>query len=531
MNEFRVLLMYPNQRTESLVPPVIAVFSTMLKEQGITVELFDTTNYDLDADDYISTTYTKSREDSKGYVQNLLARPYESRTETLRKHESAVHGLTSKVAEFKPDLIAVTVTESTFLLAVQLIDTIKSFNIPNIFGGVFTTFAPERALNFPEVDMICVGEGENCLIDLCEKMRNGEEYNKVTNLWLKNKDGSFIKNSVTKPVDVDKIPRGDFEIFEDGQLYRPMYGKIYRMMPVETHRGCPYTCSFCNSPAQSQFYSRETGKSFFRKRSIKLVHEDLLYFRDVMKMEYIYFWADTFFAWSEKEFDEFCDMYADIRLPFWCQTRIETIKDYRIKRLKDVGLHFMGFGMEHGNEKFRETTVLRKYTNASAIEALKIPTKYEVPYSVNNIIGFPGETRELVFDTIELNRQFEAAQMSCSIFQPYSGTALRDRCEKEGYLHPDTLCPANSENTVMHLPDLSSDDLIGLKRTFAMYVRFPKDRWPEVKIAEQPTPEGDAMWEKLSEEFRRVYFSSPKTEITEQGNPIDVEPLSLDTQQ
>ncbi len=523
MSEFRVLFMYPNQRAESLVPPAIAILSSVLKERGILVDLFDSTNYDLDADDYITITpHRKDRDDPKGVVHNLLAKPFESRSDTLRKHINAVAGLKDKVSAFNPDLIAVTVTESTFLLAVHLIDSIRSHNVPNIFGGVFPTFAPERAVSFPQVDMVCVGEGENCLVDLCEKMRHGQSINDVTNLWLKDKNGSIIKNPISKPVNVNEVPRGDFEIFEEEQFVRPMYGKLYKMMPVETHRGCPYTCSFCNSPSQNDLYMKETGSLFFRKRSFKNIREDLLYFRDVMKIEYIYFWADTFFAWSQKEIDEFCEMYTDIGLPFWCQTRVETVKEHRIKQLKDVGLHFMGFGMEHGNEEFRAHTVSRKYSNESAIKALKIPKNYDVPFSVNNIIGFPGETRELAFDTVEINRNIEASQMSCSIFQPYYGTPLRPVCEDKGYLHPDTLCPANSENTVMTLPEFTSDQLIGLKRTFAMYARFPKSRWPEINDAEHLTDDGNRIWNKLREEYIEKYFSSSETNITEQGNPIEV---------
>jgi len=479
--------------------------------------------YDLDADDYISTNFTKNRDDTAGLVQNLLVRPYESKADTLQKHESAVEGLKKKIEAFKPGLIAVTTTESTYLLAIQLLDTIQSHNIPTIYGGVFTTFAPELALSFPQVDMVCVGEGENCIVELSERLRDGKDYKDVTNLWLKEKDGTIIKNSVTDPVDVDSIPRADFEIFEDGQFYRPMFGKLYKMLPVETHRGCPYTCAFCNSPAQNVFYSKETGKSFFRKRSMEKIREDLLYFRDVINIEYVYFWADTFFAWSEREIDEFCEMYSDIKLPFWCQTCVETVTDERIKKLKKIGLHFMAFGMEHGNEKFRAEVVHRKYSNQSAIDALKIPKKYGVPFAVNNIIGFPGETRELSFDTIELNRQFQADQMSCSIFQPYIGTPLRPICVDAGFLHADTLCPANSENTVMKLPTYTPDQLIGLKRTFAMYVRFPKSRWPDIEIAEKLTPEGDEMWAKLSKEFSEEFFSSPETDITEQGNPIPLQ--------
>ena len=113
------------------------------------------------------------------------------------------------------------------------------------------------------------------------------------------------------------------------------------------------------------------------------------------KVEFIYFWADTFLAWSNREFDEFVEMYKDIKLPFWCQTRIETITYDKFKRLKDVGLHRVTFGMEHGNEKFRRDVVKRNYTNELAIKLMKVPDELDIPFSVNNIIGFPGKLENL----------------------------------------------------------------------------------------------------------------------------------------
>ncbi len=519
MSNFKVLFIYPNQRAESIIPPSIAIFSQLLKERGIQVGLFDSTHYDLDADDYISVPGVSAKDDSKGIVHNLMVRPYESRVDKLEKHVSAVEGLHRKVEDFSPDLIAVTVTESTFLLAVSLLKSIEQFDIPNVIGGVFPTFAPQRAIGFPEVSMICVGEGENAIVDLCEKMRHGQDYSKVTNLWVKRKDGSIVKNGITRPVNVDEIPRPDFELFDEERMFRPMYGTMFKMLPIETHRGCPYQCTFCNSPAQNDLYGSMTNSAFFRKRDLDLVRDELLYVKNVIGVEYIYFWADTFFAWSNKEFDQFCEIYADVKLPFWCQTRVETVTEEKINKLKDVGLHFMTFGMEHGNEKFRADVIKRKYPNEAAVEALKIPAALDVPFAINNIIGFPGETHELAMDTVELNRQFASQQMSCSILQPYSGTALRKVCEDAGYLDPDALCPANSEDTIMNMPQFTSEELRGLRRTFAMYVKFPKDRWNEIALAEQLTPEGDAVWEKLSQEYQETFFASTNPDITEQGNP------------
>jgi radical SAM superfamily enzyme YgiQ (UPF0313 family) len=155
-----------------------------------------------------------------------------------------------------------------------------------------------------------------------------------------------------------------------------------------------------------------------------------------------------------------------------------------------------------------------------AMEAFKTVKKVGVHFSVNNIIGFPGETRKLADDTIEINRHFEADQMSCSIFQPYCGTPLRKVAEDQGYLHPDTICPANSGATVMEMPDFTSDQMKGLRRTFAMHVKFPKSRRKEIQIAEQLTPEGDRVWENLREEFVSTYFSAPETDIRDKGGPI-----------
>jgi hypothetical protein len=534
VSDFRVLLIYPNQRAESLVPPSIAMFSRLLKDHGYEVDLFDSSFYDLDADDYIAQMdssgsgqgdgieVVKSKGDAKSLIQNCLVRPYESKADSLRKHEGAVEVLTRKVEGFQPHLIAVTSTESTVLLAMQLLKAVRHHRIPTILGGVFATFAPERAIDFHEVDMICVGEGEVALLDLCERMRAGESYDDVTNLWIKKQSGDIIRNPITKPVDVDKLPTLDIEIFEEGRYYSPMYGKLYRMLPVETHRGCPYTCSYCNSPSQDAFYKEQTGSKYFRKRSMEKVRKDILYFRDVLKMNYVNFWADTFFAYSSREFDAFCEMYSEFRLPFWCCTRPETITPERIKKLQDVGLHMISFGLEHGNEQFRRDVVKRPYPNSMAIEAFKVVKKAGVHFSVNNIIGFPCETRELANDTIKINRRFEADQMSCSIFQPYYGTPLRKVAVDQGYLDRDTICPANSGATVMDMPGFTSDQLKGLRRTFAMYVKFPKSRWEEIRIAEQFTPEGDKVWENLQQEFIATFFSTPETDITEKGGPIPV---------
>ena len=185
----KILFIYPNERHMSTIPPSIALFSQLLKNEGHSVALFDTTFYELD--DEIKL---KGSDESK--VDRLTIRPDERhyRKDTkvkdtngkktltvklnpiLEKDDDVLHfeyikdnpsvDLRNKIKEFKPDLLAVTCTETTFPRGLKLIKDTKDMGIPNVFGGVFPTFAPQVCMDIKEIDMCCVGEGEKALINL-----------------------------------------------------------------------------------------------------------------------------------------------------------------------------------------------------------------------------------------------------------------------------------------------------------------------------------------------------------------------------
>ncbi len=507
----RILFLYPNERGMSTIPPSIATLSQILKNEGHETALFDTTFYKFDDELTI--------EDSDLVNQKALThRPVldidDDELHFKKTTRSAVEDFKASIVDFKPDFIAVSCTETTFLRAINVLKQTRDMGVVNIFGGVFPTFAPELVMSYEEVDMLCVGEGENSIIDLANSISNEEDYSNVTNLWIRQKDGTIKKNSVSRPVDINELPPiTDIGLFGEKRFYRPMGGKIRRLLPVETHRGCPYTCSFCNSPAQNRLYGDgdfAKGLSFFRKKRMDLVKTEIENHIKKYKVEYIYFWADTFLAWTDKEFDEFIKMYSTIKLPFWCQTRIETIVEEKFRKLKDVGLDRITFGMEHGNEKFRKDVVKREYSNEDAVKKIKIVEDLGITFSVNNIIGFPDETRELAFDTIELNRRFNSDNTSCSIFVPFHGTELHELAVKRGYLDSKTICAvSNSGESLLNMPQWVKKDITRLRDVFAMYIKFPKSRWPEIKEAETDS----ALRSKLSDEFIKTYWSKSSAKI------------------
>jgi len=501
----KALFLYPNTFGMNMVPPAIAFLSALLKSEGHEVELFDSTYYDL--------SYGVNSEGIKAEQLNVV--PFDLSARGIKMKTSDWRAdLDTQVHRFSPDLIAISSTEDMWELGLIMLEHLEAYirrnEVPVIAGGVFPTFAPHLVISHPLISMVCVGEGENALVDLCSRIEAGRSYDSVTNLWVKMSTGLIKKNPISKPVDINQNPIIDLSLFEEERLYRPMAGRIYKMFPIETHRGCPFTCRFCNSPDQMKLYEKEAGGGFFRKKSMAVIHDELKYLKDGLGCEYNYFWADTFLAMNNKEFDEFCEMYSDIKLPFWMQTRPETISDDKLRKLAEVGLHRISFGIEHGDEAFRKRILDRRWKNELIIDALKIPHRYDIQFSLNNITGFPGETRELAMATVELNRQIDADNANIYSFVPFHGTPLRKVCEDEGLIDSETIVRALTDRPMLEMPQYPVEEIEGLKKCFILYVKFPKSRWHEIRLAEENSPKGNRLFESLKDEFMDKYFAPPK---------------------
>jgi len=495
----KVLFIYANRFGTYMLPPAIGILSSVLKRGGHETRLFDTTDYA-----HIEG-FSEGADDTK--VDRLMVRPSTRPDELTLKTSDCFDDLELVAEDYRPDLIAVSTTEDMFRLSLALLRRIRRFNIPTIAGGVFPTFAPTLALAQPEIDIVCVGEGEDALLELCNRLSAGKRYHDIPNLWARDENGKVCSNP-TRMVDLSRNPLIDISIFDESRYYRPMMGKYYRMFPVETHRGCPYTCAFCNSPSQMRLYKESEGQNFLRRKTFKQLEQELLFYRDSMKAEFLYFWADTFFSWSATDFDEFCEMYRGVGLPFWCQTRPETITEHRLEKLQEIGCARMSLGIEHGNEDFRAKWLSRRVNNKVLIEKFRIMRDSGLSYSVNNIVGFPHETLELAMDTVELNRAISADDAMVYHFTPFAGTPLRSECEKLGYITKADVVESNIVgNSMLDMPQFPKHEISGFIKTFNMLVRFRKNRWPEIRRAAYEDEPSREQYAQLRSEYQSTFFA------------------------
>jgi pyruvate-formate lyase-activating enzyme len=496
MKSFKVLFLYPNGKLLNPPPISIGIFTALLKQNGFEADLFDTTLY--------SDKKDRSSDDAK--QENLQVRPFDYGERGIKLKESSIEDdLVKKVQEFKPDLITVSILECTYPMSLRLIKVLERFKIPILAGGVFATFAPEIVLANKNITMVCRGEGEEALVEVCRRLSHGEDCSGIENLIVK-KEGRTISNKLRKPTELNTLPIPDYSLFEAQRFFRPMAGKVYLTIPIETNRGCPYTCTFCNSPSTSQMYLESKAGVFFRKKSIEKIKEEIEYLVKKWKAEYVYFSSDTFLTLTNAEFEEFIDFYKDIKLPFWMQTRVEVITEYRIKKLREIGCHRMSIGLEHGNDEFRKQVLKKRFDNDKVIKASKIIADFGIPLTVNNIIGFPDETRKLVFDTIELNRQLVFDTVNAVAFAPFHGTYLHKICVERGYISEAFTPGSINVDVSLDMPQFPKEEVKGLQRTFALYARMPKEYWPQINRAEKFDDEGNRIFKELKEIYQKNYF-------------------------
>jgi len=506
--DFRVLLVYPNL-TMLLVPSLaIALFTGALKKAGYQVDLFDTTHYV-----WGPTSVDTRRE-------NLQHRPFDTEKDLGVSLKTDIIGdFIRKVDDFKPDLLIVSVVEDTFLQAVQLLDAVKDAKIPNILGGVFATSAPEVALSYPQIQMIGLGEGEETIIEVAERVRRNESCDDVRNVWLKRPDGTIVSNPLRPLVDINK-PLPDFSLYDEARFYRPMGGRIFKTFPLETYRGCPYSCTFCNSPMQSEFMWTNKLGSFVRRKQIDVVREEITHLVDTYSPEYFYIIDDSFLARPEHEVYEFTEMYSEFRIPFWFNTRPENTSDKRLASLKAVNADRISYGLECGNEEYRKKIIKRAPTNEQVLKSFETISKGGITFSVNSIIGFPGETREMMFETIEINRQIRGFDsLSVGIFTPYHGTELRQMAIDKGYLDPSVITKHTVSSSLLTQPQITAEEIDGILKTFMLYVRFPKEDWPMIRKAEGETDEANRIFKEFQDRYRETFLSGTQTSPEDWEDP------------
>jgi len=151
-----------------------------------------------------------------------------------------------KIAKGDYGILLISSSTLFYKQAVELSKLVKSaINIPILLGGAHSTILREKILKeCNEIDYICVGEGEEFILDFLKNYGTDKLFT-VKNLGYRiHLTGEEITlNSIRECTDLSKLPKFRYDLFlpQSVVLNSPLPGFCY----VFSTRGCPYNCSYC----------------------------------------------------------------------------------------------------------------------------------------------------------------------------------------------------------------------------------------------------------------------------------------------
>jgi radical SAM superfamily enzyme YgiQ (UPF0313 family) len=364
-----------------------------------------------------------------------------------------------RVARFAPDLLLVNTSTPSIDddLAAATAARARCARPPTVaLYGIHPTCAFQEILAVDGgVDCCVVGEPEVTVRELIAALARHEPLASVTGIAHREGPGRPVLTAPRPPLDdLDTLPLPDWSLVDTGNYRLPLNDR--RFLLVNTNRGCPYRCTFCNAYA---YYGRTP-----RRRSVSSVLRELARNVEVHGVDDFMFWAEEFIL--DRAFVlELCEaiVRAELTIRWVCNSRVDAVTPEVLAAVKRAGCWNIAFGIESGDQRVLDRT--RKGTTLGQVrDAARMAREAGLQVTGHVIIGFPQDSRESIAATARFvdSLDLDFVQFYCAM--PYPGTELLREAREQGWLSSTDWRRWEHNQSVLDYPHLRSADIMRLRR-------------------------------------------------------------------
>ena len=331
-----------------------------------------------------------------------------------------IEDIKEEARQFKPDLIAITMSTTFVKFAYQLTNALSEIPSLIIAGGPHPTMLAEEVLGH-NVDIAIKGEGEEVISEIVNFIEGKTDLKSIAGICYLDTSKRIIHTSFRRPIKIlEELPFPAKYLFKHSDYVKSDY-EFIRYGNIITSRGCPYKCIF--------FSSKILGTEF-RYRTPKNIIEEIRFIQDQYGVE-MFFFLDDVFTFDHKRVNEFCKLARGLSKPInWtCITRIDLINPELLKEMKEAGCYSITYGIETGSQQTLK--LIEKKIDLDRVEQCINLTKYfKIKPHASFMFGFPWEevcdikrTRSLL-KSIAPNLTYI---VNGGILIPYPGTEIYNR--------------------------------------------------------------------------------------------------------
>jgi len=333
-----------------------------------------------------------------------------------------LHILRSIITGWKPDFIGISIIVTELENTKKVMKVVREIlpDIPVIFAGPWPSANPQEAIEKYGANFVVMGEGELVFPELINAVEKDLPIDSIPG--TASLVGGQVKMNQGRPLTEEELNSLPFPAWEllDHKFYakKDSFASVGRRpyMTVVTSRGCPYKCAYCH---------RTMGKAF-RKRSVESVlaeMEELRFQHGFKEFEII----DDCFNLDRKRMyailDGIRNRIGDVKLHFPNGVRADMLEPEDLKLLKQAGTVSICFAIETSSPRLQK--MIHKNLNIDkAVCAINASVKAGI-YSIGFfMIGFPTETYEEAFDTVEFAAHSKLHRAVFVYVTPFVGTEL-----------------------------------------------------------------------------------------------------------
>lgn len=358
-----------------------------------------------------------------------------------------------RLAEFAADCDFIGVSSMAMNVGrtVQVIERLKPLGKPIAWGGIFPTTSPEICIR--HCDLVCLGEGEEALAELLDRLAAGRDCSDLRNFWVRSPDGTVHQNPLRPLVaELDSLPDPDYDpgdqwVLFEGHFYNAAEyfakhhdGRMY----IHGSRGCPFQCAYCCEKFIKDL-NRGLGKPV-RLRSVERIVAEMVRLKEqIPSYRLVNFTDSDIFVRPAADFARLRDLYnRQVKLPFWAGGSPTTVTREKALAFAQCGLEELGVGIQSGSDRVNLEIFERRMPQAAVLETARMlraelaerPSIYSsgaIRVVYNFISLNPWETNA---DLLENLKVIAALPDRCSFYQTplmiFPGTRLHFLGREEG---------------------------------------------------------------------------------------------------